>query len=344
MQEASYKLSAFAYKFNDDAPKSYGYLNFKTKWEPIYEFEYKGKLIENNSTISITKNEATYAEFTFISNNRDRNGKSLIAELIRSVCYVDKKTVSSFISPYDDIVNKGSKHVIKNLSDKSHVIRITIDKGGEVIKEYNFTLIVTNAPPIEGNVFQQNDKTQKWYDYGYGKGDNWIDGTENATVASAGCALLSLTNAVYYLNGKFIDPILMADFAIKTDDPWKPGRKIRENYSGTAHSLFETFAKSDEGKAFNITVSKHYEKSAEKTEDWWNRLIEHLNNGGTSVVNREGHFFAIVDYRKDDDRFLVYDSCVSENTDASIYGTWLSKTDLSSSKRNMRCYVLIYNK
>lgn len=166
MQEASYKLSAFAYKFNDDIPKSYGYLNFKTKWEPIYEFEYKGNLIENNSTISITKNDAANVEFTFISNNRDINGNSLKTEVIRSVCYVDEKPVSNFISPYDAIVNKSSKHVIKNLSDKSHEIRITIDKVGEVIKEYNFTLIVSDRIKHLDKVFLQTD--EQWGNEYYG--------------------------------------------------------------------------------------------------------------------------------------------------------------------------------
>lgn len=70
------------------------------------------------------------------------------------------------------------------------------------------TLFSINVFAASPTVYSQRDS--RWSSHPYGKGD-----MGNATIGTSGCMLLSFTNAVYHLNGNFINPTTLADFAIE---------------------------------------------------------------------------------------------------------------------------------
>lgn len=160
-------------------------------------------------------------------------------------------------------------------------------------------------------VYYQN-KNQPWSNYSYGKGDTGLKNNA-ATIGTSGCALLSLTNAVYSLNGEFLEPTMLADFAIK--------KKCRVNYSGT-NDCFVQHAAEEYGSKYGFKYAGTTGSEAD--------LKKALQNGQTAVWHTSGHFMAIVEYNASGNQYLVLDSYPSQRRGTSGGYAWKSFAQIKS--------------
>lgn len=150
-------------------------------------------------------------------------------------------------------------------------------------------------------------------DFGSMVYQNGYDGVR--TVATSGCGLISLVNAVYALNGEYLPTKELVNFSVS-----------RGHYfynSGTADTLYPDIAKKW-GKTYHF-------RHAGKTTSFVT-LRNHLVKKGTAVALVPGHYIAIVAYRKSDGKYLVLDSAVSGSRPTSIYGDWKTQGQLSGGR------------
>lgn len=140
--------------------------------------------------------------------------------------------------------------------------------------------------------FQQSD--ERWNTYPYAYAD--IQQSIPTNLERSGCGILAYVNAIYALNGQFIEPTFLADYALSY------GHRVCG--VGTAHSLYPSFAKTY-GKQFGfeyVGATVRYQK-----------LRKHLLNGGSAVGSTKGHLMAIVAY--ENGLYLILDSSSSESRD-----------------------------
>lgn len=180
----------------------------------------------------------------------------------------------------------------KVTAKKAGTAKITVTTSGG--KTASCTVKVVNI-----TVYKQKDSRWSSYAYGYSN----TAGTKKATIGSAGCGLLSLTNAVYYLNGTFISPKTIADYSLKNG--------YRINGVGTAFGLYKSFADS-QGSKYGIKYV-HYTSS-------WATLRSDLNKGYVAICSKSGHIMTIVDYDANTGKYLLLDSYPSSNRGTSKTG------------------------
>lgn len=165
---------------------------------------------------------------------------------------------------------------------------------------------VAETPSIENSVvFSQYDP--KW------GGSTYYNGPTRKTISTSGCGVMALTNAVYALNGEFINPTKIAAFSAS-----------RGHYfynQGTADTLYKDFARKY-GKMYHF---KHTGKTYSL-----DTVRKYLKKGSVAIALVPGHYIAIVGYRSADDSFLVLDSAVYGKRPTSIYGDWVSASTLGS--------------
>lgn len=176
---------------------------------------------------------------------------------------------------------------------------------------------VTNIPVINVaaaiTVYSQTDSRWANHQYGYKN----AAGTQKATISSGGCGILSYVNAVYYLNGKFIDPIYLAD--------WSVNHGYRVNGVGTAHGLYKAFADS-QGNTYGI----EYAGSTSS----YSTLAAHLQSGGVAIGAAPGHLMAVVDYDAASGKFLILDSYKSSNRYTYQTGyTWQTESSCKNTEK-----------
>lgn len=165
---------------------------------------------------------------------------------------------------------------------------------------------VAETPSVERSVvFSQYDP--KW------GGSTYYNGPTRRTISTSGCGVMALTNAVYALNGEFINPTKIAAFSAS-----------RGHYfynQGTADTLYKDFARKY-GKTYHF---KHVGKTYSLTT-----ARKYLKKGSVAIALVPGHYIAIVGYRSTDDSFLVLDSAVYGKRPTTIYGDWVSASTLGS--------------
>ncbi len=145
---------------------------------------------------------------------------------------------------------------------------------------------------------------QSWSSYSYGYG---------TTIAGAGCGLLALTNAVYHLNGNFLNPTTLADFSLSN------GYRVQNN--GTAWAFFQGAA--------NHFGSQYQFAFAGQTSTL-STVKSHLQSGGVATCRKPGHFMSIVDYDASTDKYLLLDSAPSSSRGTSSGYAWKTATQLSN--------------
>ncbi len=187
-------------------------------------------------------------------------------------------------------------------------------------------MVLTLAPILSTHadaaptVYKQKDS--RWASYPYGYSD--AAKTKQATIGSAGCGLLAYTNAVYYLNGSFIEPTFLADYSVKN------GHRV--NGTGTSFSLYKAFA-TDYG-------SKYGFKYVTSTSGYSN-LQSYLKKGNVAICSKPGHIMAIVDYDSSNSKYLLLDSYPSSNRGTASTGyAWKTSSQLDSIELRSTFYIL----
>ena len=168
-------------------------------------------------------------------------------------------------------------------------------KGTKLLQNSSFTV---NAGGIPINrvitVFNQTDARWKDIKYGYRDSARRIQaylGKGGDGNSGSGCGVLALTNAIYYLNGTFIHPSIIASYSLNNG--------YRINGVGTDARLYKSFA-NNRGSSYGF---------AYVTEtDNWNTLTSYLKKGYVAICSKPGHLMAIVNYNPSNSSYLLLDS------------------------------------
>lgn len=176
--------------------------------------------------------------------------------------------------------------------------------------------------PSTPTVFSQTDS--RWANVSYGYSNT--AGTQRATLSSSGCGILSYVNAVYYLNGKFIDPATLAS--------WSVNNGYRVNGVGTSGGLYRAFAN---------TQGANYGFKYTTTSTSYSILRTRLQNGEVAIGGAPGHLMAIVNYNPSNGKFLILDSYKSSNRGTYSTGyTWKTESECrNNSKLNFSNFYFI---
>ena len=183
-----------------------------------------------------------------------------------------------------------------------------------------FPITTVGASSI--TVFAQTDGRWGSHQYGYSN----TAGTEPATISSGGCGILAMVNAVYYLNGSFIEPITLADYSVQYG--------YRINGVGTSLGLYKSFA-NNRGNTYNI----EYVGSTTS----YSTLASHLQAGCVAIGSAPGHLMAVVDYNSNTGEFLILDSYRSSNrlTYPDWYTWQTSSTCQNTYKLNFSSFEIL---
>ena len=155
-------------------------------------------------------------------------------------------------------------------------------------------------------VFSQLDS--RWAGIPYGKGPEG-----NTTLGPAGCGVFAYINAIYYLNGSFIEPAKLAEYSVNN------GHRI--NGQGTSESLYKAFA-DDYGASYGFA----YDTKVKTITD----ARPYLEKGDTAALHVQGHWVALVDYDSSNGKYLVLDSYKSSNRGTSPNGyRWMTASQFT---------------
>lgn len=171
--------------------------------------------------------------------------------------------------------------------------------------------------------YWENTYSNYWWDHQYGYSNS--KGTVPTNMSASACGILSYVNAVYYLNGCFIDPIDLADWSVKN------GHRV--NGSGTAASLYKSFANAQGG---NYGI-KFIGSISSGSKNYWETLKDYLLDGNVAIIHTTtrssggGHIMAIVDYNSKDNTYLLLDSypTTSRATKSTGGSRWATSTALN---------------
>ena len=164
--------------------------------------------------------------------------------------------------------------------------------------------------------FQQTDARWKDVPYGYGdkRGrDRACLGTGGTHGLGSGCGILAFVNAVYHLNRQFIEPSMLAEYAV--------AHHFRADGVGTLEGLVKSFC-DREGEAYGIIFLRKASKLS--------RIRDDLAAGAVAVAHLKGHYVAVVDYDSATGLYLVLDSAAAEERETLPDGIrWMKEGDFT---------------
>ena len=116
------------------------------------------------------------------------------------------------------------------------------------------------------------------------------------TIADSACGIAGICNAVYYLTGRQMD---LVEVANKAHD------KHYYNTDSVAGVYRSVFMHSAEwyGDAYGYKATEFLWGNVKSSE-----LMKHIASGGTAVLHVPGHFMTLIDYDEQTERYLIIDS------------------------------------
>ena len=116
------------------------------------------------------------------------------------------------------------------------------------------------------------------------------------SIADSGCGIAGICNAVYYLTGRKMD---LVEVANKAHD------KHYYNTDSVAGVYRSVFLHSAEwyGSEYGYRATEFLWGNIQSRE-----LLDHIASGGTAVLHVTGHFLTLIDYDRSTERYLVIDS------------------------------------
>ena len=144
-----------------------------------------------------------------------------------------------------------------------------------------------------------------------------VNGDYGGRMAAAGCGVVAIVNMVYALNGQFIDPMVLADFAVKNE--------YRVIGSGTDDEIYQAVAE-EFGDAYDFQFIKRCYNVFQ--------MKAYLEKGCVAISYVPGHYVTIADYDKETEEFLVLDSHPIPKRPTSPWGDWFPWERLESGGLN----------
>lgn len=220
----------------------------------------------------------------------ETNGKYLVMNKDGNISYTKWKNVENcFDKPQKEVGEKNLQWKVIRLKNK-------------------------NVNPYRN--FMQFDPAWSRKDYG-----NVSD--YSGKMAAAGCGVVAITNAVYALNGQFVDPMLFADYAVK--------KHYRIIGSGTQDGIFKAAA-SQFGDAYGFT----YIKTSYSTSE----VREYLQKGCVAISHVPGHYVTIADFNPKTKKYLVLDSHPIKSRPTNSFGNWFKRERLERGGLTSSAYYI----
>lgn len=171
------------------------------------------------------------------------------------------------------------------------------------------------------NVYPYRDFMQ--FDPAWARKDYGNVSDYSGKMAAAGCGVVAITNAVYALNGQFVDPMLFADYAVE--------KHYRIIGAGTHDGIFKAAAKKF-GDAYGFT----YIKTTYSTSE----VREYLKKGCVAISHVPGHYVTIADFNKKTKKYLVLDSHPIKSRPTSPFGNWFKRERLERGGLTSSAYYI----
>ena len=174
--------------------------------------------------------------------------------------------------------------------------------------------------------------------YYYAQSDSrWADvKVGSLTIAESACGIAGICNAVYFLNGRKMDLVAVAN---------KAHEKHYYNTDSVAGVYRSVFLHSAEwyGKEYGYAATEFLWEPVDGK-----KLLNHIASGGTAVLHVPGHFITLIDYDEEKKTYLVVDSLPGDvgrydRRRAGIThlgGDWLTLATLSQGYTKVDGYVL----
>ena len=206
-------------------------------------------------------------------------------------------------------LSPGKKHLLELVSRTDYDIRLLRTEG-----------TITEEPELR--LFAQHDA--EWAKDYYGKGKNEDPMSNN--FCTSGCGIFAALNAVYALTGQYIDPHLLADYAVNK------GYRIENN--GTDSAYFHAAA-----RKFGPTYGFCYDRSSGTVGS----LKKKIQKGDVAIAHIPGHYITIIDYDENKDRFLIMDPHYLPKRNTSPYGDWIPSAALEEEGSLLGYMYFYYN-
>lgn len=169
---------------------------------------------------------------------------------------------------------------------------------------------------VNYQVFRQTEPVYGNYD---------PSGGTTSTIREKGCGIMSIVNAVYYLNGNIIPLKELFDWAYSTGG---------FGSSGTYRDIIYPNLQAAFGAQYGFTVgTRKYAKVTDAA------FISHIQNGGVAIVHVYRHFMCIADYDPVSGRFLLIDSAPNWARESSISGNWMTADELEGGIESERFVI-----
>ena len=281
--------------------------NLTVKWEDVY---------------------ADYYSFTAVILKGEPDLGSTSEKKLHEIVIQKKRTSCKYTIDKDDLEGYEGKYlkvVVQPMSQDGDFGLMSMF----YLKIADTKIAEQDTPPVTDDTNQDSENVtfflqdqSPWGNHPYGHKDE--DCIQATNLAYSGCGILSMTNAIYQLNGCFIDPTLIADYAMNN------GHRVCG--VGTSYSLYPNFAKRY-GDQYGFTYGTRY------TEVDFSVMRKELENGAVIIANTPGHFFVIAQYDRDTDTYLVLDSLPSKSRGTTENGDWKTTSELSNGSLKIRYYM-----
>ena len=171
------------------------------------------------------------------------------------------------------------------------------------------------------NVYPYRDFMQ--FDPAWARKDYGNVSDYSGKMAAAGCGVVAITNAVYALNGQFVDPMLFADYAVE--------KHYRIIGAGTHDGIFKAAA-----KKFGDTYGFTYIKTTYSTSE----VREYLKKGCVAISHVPGHYVTVADFNPKTKKYLVLDSHPIKSRPTSSFGNWFKRERLERGGLTSSAYYI----
>lgn len=262
--------------------------------------------------------EGLRVQITFLSDQKyqvsilDQNKKDNTWKLIREYDHFYIKDMKS--GKYLSMNEKGNL-TESNIKDMKNCF--TKQQTEAAGKAYQWQVMRLNNK----NVYPYRDFMQ--FDPAWARKDYGNVSDYSGKMAAAGCGVVAITNAVYALNGQFVDPMLFADYAVE--------KHYRIIGAGTHDGIFKAAAKKF-GNAYNFT----YIKTSYSTSE----VREYLKKGCVAISHVPGHYVTIADFNKKTKKYLVLDSHPIKSRPTSSFGNWFKRERLERGGLTSSAYYI----
>lgn len=281
----------------------------------------------NNANLTVWAGDGTSGEdYKFVScgkgylivprcaPNRAVNIYGDVAKNGSNVCTwaITRHSTQIFIPEY--VLSKRG-YILRSAYNRNLVLTASGNKNGSNVCVKTYTgsnyQVWTSPAFSEAAVAKKPSSTTSFNKVNYLQWDSrWKSGVYGTTVRydlrTAGCGILSNVNAVYNLTGKFIQPTELAKWA--ADNRYYNC----DSYGGCPAN--ENFFKNIANKYGSSCGFKYAGRGNSITDQ---KLISHLKNGGTAVVNVYNHYIAIVGYDAKKGVYQVFDCAPEYNSNGS---------------------------